>query len=144
VDWRELTGTRRFIERRAVLAAPQGAAEVSAGIITERLKSALPPQAELEGAIVKLTVEYPREYEALIDESALRKHAAQAFEFHLVRRPQIEARVRLPGDQAVSSLSPLDLLDRYWLARKVDPEEARALQKLAGEIIAGDREEDKP
>jgi exonuclease SbcD len=144
VDWRELSGTRRFIERRAALAAPQGAVEVSAGIIAERLRSALPPQAELEGAIVKLTVEYPREYEALIDESALRKYAAQAFEFHLVRRPQIEARVRLPGDQAVSSLSPLDLLEQYWLARKVDPEETRALQKLAGEIITGDQEGDKP
>ena len=90
----------------------------------------------MEGAIVRLTVEYPREYEALIDESALRKHAARAFEFHLIRRPQVEARVRLPGGQAASTLSPLELLQQYWLVRNVDPAEAEALQKLAQEILA--------
>ena len=79
--------------------------------MTEALKSALPPQQELEGAIVKLTVNYPREYDALIDEPALRKYAEKAFEFHLVRRPQTESRVRLPADQTVSSLSPLELLE---------------------------------
>jgi len=136
VDWRELTGTRRFIERRAVLTAPVAAAEESTENITEKLKSALPAQEELDGAIIKLIVEYPHEYDALIDEPALRKHAANAFEFHLVRRPQIEARVRLPGDQTLSSLSPLDLLDRYWLAKNIDPAEAEALEKLARQVIS--------
>ena len=143
LEWRQLTGTRRFIQRQLALTAPATAAEASAENITEKLKSVLPDQDELDGAIIKLTVEYPREYDALIDEPALRKHAAKAFEFHLVRRPQIEARVRLPGDQTVSSLSPLDLLHQYWLAKNVDPAEAEALQKLAQEIIAGHRETDR-
>jgi exonuclease SbcD len=142
VDWRKLTGTRRFIESRTALKAPVTAAEASAESVYEILKAALPKQEELEGAIVKLTVEYPREYEALIDEPALRKYAANAFELHLVRRPQTEARVRLPGDQTASSLSPLDLLAQYWQAMNVDPAEAQALQKLAGEIIAGSGEDD--
>lgn len=137
VEWRELTGTRRFIERRLSLDASSigGASEEN---FTAKLLAALPPQGEIEGAIVKLTVEYPREYDALIDEPALRKHAAKAFEFHLVRRPRTEARVRLPGEQVVSSLSPLDLLEQYWLAKNADPEEAKALQKLAEEIIGGE------
>ena len=62
-------------------------------------------------AIVKLTVEYPRELDVLIDETALRKYTECAFEFHLVKRPKSEARVRIPEGQAVSSLSPLDLAD---------------------------------
>jgi hypothetical protein len=74
----------------------------------------------------------------LIDESALRKYAEDAFEFHLVKHPQMEARIRLPADQTVSSLSPLELLDQYWRAAKV--EEADALQKLAQEILADDNE----
>ena len=138
VDWRELTGTRRFIERRLTLTLPETAAEASMENISGKLKSALPDVEQLDGAIIKLTVEYPREYDALIDEPALRKHAAKAFEFHLVRRPQTEARVRLPGDQSVSSLSPLDLLHRYWLAKNVDPAEAQALEKLAQELISND------
>ena len=135
VQWRQLTQARRFIERRATLKPAMGAEEASSENVTEKIKSALPPQKELEGAIVKLTVEYPREYDAVIDEPALREYAENAFEFHLVRRPQTEARVRLPADQTVSSLSPLELLDQYWRAANVDPKEADALQALARKVI---------
>jgi hypothetical protein len=58
-----------------------------------------------------------------------------AFEFHLVKKPQNEARARLPGDQSVSSLTPLDLLDVYFKSAHVDSAEAESLQKLAGEIL---------
>jgi exonuclease SbcD len=128
VEWRKLKEARRFIDRRIVLASSEN--------VTENLKDALPKPKEIEGAIIRLTVEYPREYDSLIDESALRKYAEEAFEFHLVKRPQMEARIRLPADQTVSSLSPLDLLDQYWRAAKI--EDADALQKLAQEIISTD------
>ena len=144
VDWRELTGARPFIERRVSLDAADLGADAATESVTDWLKAALPAQKELDGAILKLVVEYPREYDALIDEAAIRRHAAAAFEFHLVRRPQAEARVRLPGEQTAGSLSPLDLLQQYWLARKTDPAEADALQKLAGEIISGESPEDGP
>jgi len=130
VEWRKLEGVRPFIDRRAVLEPGEN--------VTETLKSALPKAKELEGAIVRLTVEYPRELDTLIDEAALRKHAEQSFEFHLVKRPQVEARIRLPADQTVSSLSPLDLLDQYWRASHM--EGAEELQKMAREIISGEEE----
>jgi IS5 family transposase len=63
-------------------------------------------------------------------------YAQSAFEFHLIKRPQIESRIRLPADQTVSSLSPLDLLDQYWLASKA--EDTEMLQKMAREIIEQD------
>lgn len=129
VEWMKLTGTRPFIERRAVL--------TSSGNVTGTLKSALPRPKELDGAIVKLIVEYPREFDALIDEQALRKYAEKTFEFHLVKRPQIEARTRLAEGQVVGSLSPLDLLDQYWKTVKIDKiENPDDLQKLAQEIIS--------
>jgi len=130
VEWKKLEGARRFIDRRIVLTSSEN--------VMENLKSALPKEKEIEGAIIRLIVEYPREYDSLIDESMLRKYAEDAFEFHLVKHPQMEARIRLPADQTVSSLSPLDLLDQYWRAAKV--EEAEALQKLAQEIISTDDE----
>ena len=128
VEWRKLKEARRFIDRRIILTSGEN--------VTENLKDALPKPKEIDGAIIRLTVEYPREYDSVIDESALRKYAEDAFEFHLVKRPQMEARIRLPADQTVSSLSPLDLLDQYWRAAKV--EDADALQKLAQEIISTD------
>ncbi|MCK6539736.1 MAG: hypothetical protein L6Q26_06725, partial [Anaerolineales bacterium] len=88
---------------------------------------------------VRLIVEYPREFDALIDESALRKFAEEAFEFHLVKRPQSEARVRIPEGQVVSSMSPLDLLEQYFASAKV--EDADELKKLAQEIISEDLDE---
>ena len=126
VEWKKIRGTRPFIERRAVLRSSENG--------TETLINALPK--DMSEAIVKLVVEYPRELDTLIDESALRKHAEKAFEFHLVKRPQIESRVRIPEGQVVSSMSPLDLLTQYFDSAKI--EDADELQKLAQEIISED------
>jgi DNA repair protein SbcD/Mre11 len=125
VEWHKLTGVRPFIDRFVQLDSPED--------VTTALKSALPAPSQLVDAIVRLTVDYPREWDTLIDEPALRRYAGAAFEFHLIKRPQIESRIRLPGNQTVSSLSPLELLEQYWLASKA--EDADALQSLAKEII---------
>jgi exonuclease SbcD len=141
VEWRKLEGVRPFIDCRAVLEPAPGGAEGSSENVTERLKSVLPKSKELEGAIVRLMVEYPREWDPLIDAAALRKHTESCFEFHLVKRPQFESRIRIAEGQVASSLSPLDLLDQYWRAAKVGKSEnVDALQKLAAEILAGDEE----
>lgn len=133
VEWRKLKGVRPFVDCRAVLKSSEN--------VTEKLMAALPKSEKLQDAIVRLTIEYPREWESLIDESALRKYAEGAFEFHLVKRPQFESRIRIAEGQVVSSLSPLDLLDQYWKAAKVNKNEnVDALQKLAAEIVAGDEE----
>jgi exonuclease SbcD len=124
VEWRKIEGTRPFIERRAILRSSEN--------VTEILKNALPK--DMSDAIVKLIVEYPRELDSLIDESALRKYAEKAFEFHLVKRLQIEARVRIPEGQAVSSMSPLDLLAQYFDSAKI--KDAEELTRLAREIIS--------
>jgi len=138
VEWRKLAGTRPFIDCRARLKPALSAVEGSGENVNETLKAALPSQKKMDGAILRLVVEYPREMDAMIDEAALRKYAEKTFEFHFVKRPQIETRVRLPEDQSVSSLSPLELLDIYWRAAKV--EDADVLQTLAREIIEGESE----
>lgn len=126
VEWIQLTGVRKFIDRRAVLKSSEN--------VTETLKDALPTPKEMSEAIIRLSVEYPREWDALIDESALRKYAEGAFELHLVKRPQIESRVRIPEGQVVSSLSPLDLLEQYLTSAKVS--NADELKKMAQDIIS--------
>ena len=128
VQWKKIDGTRMFIERRVVLHSTEN--------VTDELLRTLPTPDKMTEAIVKLTVEYPRELDVLIDESALRKYTECCFEFHLVKRPKSEARVRIPEGQTVSSLSPLELLTQYFEAAKV--KEAAELQQLAREIIAHD------
>jgi len=86
-------------------------------------------------AIVRLVLEYPRQWEALIDEAALRELTATAFEFHLVKRPQMEARIRIPENQSVGSLSPAELLALYWEATHTDPAEAEELLVLGKDVI---------
>jgi exonuclease SbcD len=127
VEWRKLEGIRPFIDRRLQL--------VSDAEITDQLRNALPAVEKLEGAIVRLVLEYPREWEAQIDEAALHEHTAGAFEFHLVKRPQMETRVRIPEDQNVGSLTPLELLNLYWQASHTDPADGEALNKLAASVI---------
>jgi exonuclease SbcD len=132
VEWVELTGVRKFIDRRTVLRSGEN--------VTDALKDALPGVKEMSEAIVRLVVDYPREWDSLIDESALRKYTEGTFEFHLVKRPQSESRVRIAEGQVVSSLSPLDLLSQYFDSAKT--RDVDELQKLAQEIISSDGNED--
>jgi exonuclease SbcD len=128
VEWRQLAEIRPFIDRHVRLESSEG--------ILEHVQSHIPAPDDLAGAIFRLTLEYPRDWESLIDESPLREHAAQAFEFRLVKRPTIENRVRLPEDDQLGSKSPLELLEIYWQAFHVD-EDLDELQQLAREIIEG-------
>jgi exonuclease SbcD len=130
VQWRKIDGTRPFIERHAKLQSMEN--------VTQHLIGVLPSIDSMTDAIIKLTVEYPRELDVLIDEVALRRYCECAFEFHLAKRPKSEARVRIPDGQTVSSLSPLELLSQYFDAAKI--KESDELQKLAREIIAEESE----
>jgi DNA repair protein SbcD/Mre11 len=125
--WRKLEHIRPFIDRHARIVSPEN--------VTAALIYALPADAEMEGAILRLTVDYPHEWDTLIDEPALRSHARSAFDFHLVKHAHMDARIRLPADQAVSSLSPLDLLDQYWRSVHVEDGETETLQQMAKEIM---------
>jgi DNA repair protein SbcD/Mre11 len=127
VEWRKLKDIRPFVDRSLRLKSPED--------VTNQLEKCLPPVSKLEGAIVRLVLEYPREWETMIDEPALREYTSGAFEFHLIRRPMVEARARLAQDETIESLTSLELLDRYWRASHVDSAEREELQKLAEAVM---------
>ena len=126
VDWRRLKG-RRFIDIFLRINSPD--------FFMQETLAALPARDDLQDAMVRMMVEYPRQWEPLLDEPALRMAAEPAFEFHLIRRPQLEVRLRLPGDRTIGSLSALDLLAKYWEVIKTQPEEALELQHLAEDLL---------
>ncbi|MEN6299159.1 MAG: exonuclease SbcCD subunit D, partial [Anaerolineaceae bacterium] len=88
VEWRKLDGIRPFIDRFLRLEKQEN--------ITQQIISALPAKESLEGAIIRLTLEYPRDWEPLIDEASLGEYTSGAFEFHLQKKPLIDTRIRLP------------------------------------------------
>jgi exonuclease SbcD len=130
VEWRRLDG-RKFYDCAVRLED-----DTPAGDIPGRLVQALPALEALPGAIVRLVIDFPAGWDTLLNEPELRRYAAECLEFHLVRRPRREARLRLPSDQAISSFTALDLLDIYWRGMNTAPDESDELQKLAQEVIA--------
>ena len=134
IEWHKLD-LRKFIECYTQLKSPED--------VTEQLKAALPKPEKLRDAIVKLSVEYPREFEKLINENEIRAYAAETFEFHLVKRPQnAEARIRLADNQSITSLTPLELLNIFWQNdRAAGARDIEALEKLAAEVL---NEENQP
>jgi len=127
VEWRKLRGVRPFIDRHIKLKSQED--------VTAQLTKALPKPEKLEGAVVRLVVEYPREWETLIDEAALREYASGAFEFHFIKRPIMDVRARLAQEAGVSSLSALELLDVYWRSSHVEKAEQDDLQRLAQQVM---------
>lgn len=136
VEWRQLTGVRPFVDAYLKLETAEN--------VSAQLRAALPGAQKLKDAIVKLTVEYPRDYEKLINETELREQTAETFEFHLVKRPQLEARIRLPNDQSIASLSHLELLEVYWQAKHLEATEAEVLQKLAAQVFSDEASQAEP
>ncbi|MCD4802544.1 MAG: metallophosphoesterase, partial [Anaerolineales bacterium] len=133
LDWRKLKDIRPFHDCSLELFSQQD--------ITDQIINTLPAQGIMKDAVVRLVLEYPRAWAPLIDDKAIQEYASGAFEFHFVKRPQMDERIRLPQDQTVGDLAPQELLEKFWQASHVPEEDAEALQALAASIITGEEEE---
>jgi exonuclease SbcD len=129
VTWHKLNG-RKFISRYIKIKEQKD--------IQQQILDTLPSRDEMEDAMVRLELEYPREWESLIDESEIRRNGEKALEFHLIRKPLLDLRSRLPVDQTISCLTPIDLLEFYWKTIDMKPEELEKMKKLAGSLIQQD------
>ena len=118
---------RRFENFRA---EPQNAETFMAEIMR-----VLPDPEAVEGAICRLQLTYPRDWEALLDESALAKHFDQALNFQLQKNRYMERRARLGDTASVETLTPAALLNIYWRTSDLDEDEAVIMQKLAHEVL---------
>ncbi len=127
LDWHKLDNIRPFVDQYLKLASKDK--------ITDQIKKALPSSDILKDAIIRLVLEYPRAWDPLIDESAIRELVKGSFEFHFVKQPQSKVRIRLPKDRVIGSLSPEELLDQYWKTSQTPEDEIESLNKLAQEII---------
>jgi exonuclease SbcD len=125
--WCELKHIRPFIDRHVQLKKEEN--------VAEQLSLALPRREELEGAMFRLVLEYPRELETVIDDVSLYEYTSGCLSFNLVKRPEIASRVRIPTDHPVGSLTPQELLKIYWRANHVSNEDMETLGELANQVI---------
>ncbi|HEX7556581.1 MAG TPA: hypothetical protein VF338_08150, partial [Leptolinea sp.] len=96
----------------------------------------MPSPAEMEGSIFRLTMDYPRSLESMIDESAIRLAGESALEFHLARKVRVEARSRVAEGAGIGSMNPDEQLNIYWRAAKVEPADMDVLNQLAHAILS--------
>jgi exonuclease SbcD len=127
LDWHKLENIRPFVDQYLKLTSKEK--------ITDQIKKALPSADLLKDAIIRLVLEYPRAWDPLIDEPAIRELVKESFEFHFVKQPQSKVRIRLKKDRVIGSLSPEELLDQYWEISQTPEDEIKSLNKLAQEII---------
>jgi exonuclease SbcD len=125
-EFRKLNG-RRFIDR---LVKVENSSEMM-----EKVLAAIPSPEELNEAIFRLTVDYPRSLDTYLDEAEVRSRVAAAFDFHLLRKPREEARLRLPADETITGLTPLQMLDLYWETTNQHAIEDQTLKQMAASII---------
>jgi exonuclease SbcD len=119
--------TRPFVDWRVSLQ--------NAETVTEDILAGLPPPEELKDAVVRLHLTYPTEWEALIDDAAIQRALEPALESRVIKNRQGETRARLGDTAAVETLSPIELLARYWKTVGTSTEEADRMRELAMDII---------
>lgn len=128
VSWRKLNG-RTFNDLSVELDAEQDILES-----VRKVSRAAP----IAGSITRLTLVYPSAIEKLIDENAVRKLFEDALSFYIVRKPERSTRVRLPKDQTISSLTPIELLETYWKSLGTSSENLRDWLGTASSILQDD------
>jgi DNA repair protein SbcD/Mre11 len=127
IERRVLNG-RRFIDKFVQLDTPED--------IVQKIPQVMPSAQEMDGAIFRLTMDYPRSLESMIDEPAIRLAAESALEFHLARKVRVETRSRLAEGAGISSMSAEEQLNVFWLASKVEEDDREALNLLARSIFS--------
>lgn len=120
--------TRRFID---IPVEPQAADTFMADLLGQ-----LPPPEDVAGAICRVRITYPRDWEPLLDEKVLAAHFEQALSLHVQKHRLSEKRARLGDAVAVEKMNPVELLSLYWDTVGLEPDEAEAMQALAREVLA--------
>lgn len=95
----------------------------------------LPSPEAVEGAICRVQLTYPRDWETLLDEVAIAEPFKNALNFHIQKNRTAAKRARLGDTVAVEELSPLELLETYWQTKNMAEEEVTRLQDLAKEVF---------
>jgi exonuclease SbcD len=128
-DWRFVPlKTRPFVDLEITID--------SADTFMQDVMAWLPGAEEVDGAICRVQLSYPRDWEPLVDEAAIGERFHSALSLQILKHRQSDKRSRLGDIVAVEALSPQELLDHYWINIGLEEAEADAMRALAKEILA--------
>ena len=118
---------RPFITIRVEAAIPDPTAQVLAAI----------EEHDIADAVVRLQIKLTAAAEPLLDEGAIRKALAPAFYVAAVAK-EVErpTRLRLGSQETIETLTPRELLVRYFQAKQTPPERIEVLLRYADELFA--------
>ncbi len=100
------------------------------------IMAALPEPDVVEGAVCRLQLSYPRDWENMLDDSRIQERFSGAFSFKIQRHHLTGNRARLGDTVAVESLTPMELLDTYWHTQEMEPAEIEAMRELATAVLS--------
>ncbi len=127
-DWRFVKiDTRHFLD----IKIDTPSAETFMADVTRQL----PDPDRIAGAICRVQLSYPRDWEPLLDEKAIADHFADAFSLQIQKHRLMEKRARLGDTVAVETLSPIELLEKYWQTEGMEADELSEMKSLAKELL---------
>jgi len=91
-------------------------------------------RAEVDAAVVRVQVRLRTEQQVSFREGEVQAALAKAASVSIAREVESDARARL-GDLAPEALTPLELLQRYFESRKVEPDRMRQLLAHAEDLL---------
>jgi exonuclease SbcD len=119
--------TRRFLD----LAIETDSAETFMADVMGQL----PKKEEVVGAVCRVRLSYPRDWEPLVDELAINSRFKEALSLQIQKNRQTDNRARLGDTVGVENLTTEELLTQYWRTIDMDTAETEAMQKLSKEIF---------
>jgi exonuclease SbcD len=109
----------------------------SAETFMQDILDSLPNPEKVAGAICRVQLRYPREWEPLVDEAAINERFRDAHSLQILKIRDTGDRSRLGDTLAVETLSPEELLTQYWLNIGLEDQEADVMQQLARDVLFG-------
>ncbi len=91
-------------------------------------------RAETDGVVIRLQVQLRADQIPSLREREIEGALEDTASFIVAREIEDEARARL-GELSPETLAPLELIERYFESRDVDPERLKALLAKAGELL---------
>ncbi|MCP4422624.1 MAG: exonuclease SbcCD subunit D [Chloroflexi bacterium] len=125
-EFRKLN-TRRFIDPDSITPRSE---RFMADIMDQ-----LPAAEDVADAICRVRLSFPRDDEPLLDERAILDHFQNAFDVKIQKHYQTSKRSRLGDSAGVETMTPLELLETYWLSEGLEVEELETMQTLAKGIL---------
>jgi exonuclease SbcD len=122
--------TRRFIDPDPITPSTEH--------FMEDILSQLPAAEDVADAICRVRLSFPRDDEPLLDERVILEHFKAAFDVKIQKHYLTNKRSRLGDAAGVETMTPLQLLETYWLSEELDGEEIEVLLGLAKEVLANE------